>query len=427
MYFKTWFRERGPEFVFRRGASVLERYGLLTAKVARAVAACVGALAQLDAAPTLATPGVIVEKNPGFVRQVQAAGAEIAVHGYQHLELVNLSPIEAEHQILRAVETFERHGIKARGFRAPYLRCSDRMLDTLPDGLFDYSSNQPIWWNQLPEATPPKAQRFFDQLNGFYGGSSAEESICVPWRREKMIEIPVCLPDDMLLRDGMNLTTEQIARAWGSMLDRIYGRGELFTLLFHSELASICKEPIIMLVLKARAMHPKVWVARLGEVSDWWVEKQHFNIGLSQSEGQLHLKFNCSERATILVRDLEPVGVSLDWDGTYRQLMGQQLDVPAKPLPFIGIDGASPAVEVLRAQGYIVETGEMASSCAAYLDRAALVGLTNPVKLIDHVEKSRGPLVRYGRWPDGAKAALCVTGDLDALTLFDYASRVVRD
>lgn len=425
MYFRRWFGERGPSYIVSRGESILGRYGLMTTKVARAVSACVAALAPLDTALTFATPGIIVEKNPGLVRRLQAAGAEIAVHGYQHLELDSLSPSEADHQILRAVEAFERHSIKARGFRAPYLHCSDRLLDALPNGLFDYSSNQAIVWDHLLGATPPKSQRFFDRLNGVYGGSSADKSICMPWKRAKMIEIPVCLPDDILLRDGLNLTPERIASSWGSMLDRIYQRGELFTLLFHSELASTCEEPIMRLVLKARSLHPKVWVARLGEVSDWWVEKQHFDIGLSQSEGQLHLKFNCSERATIIVRDLEPVGVSLDWDGTYRQLMGRQLDFPAKPLPFIGVDGASPAVEILRAQGYIVETGQMASSCATYLDRAVLVGLTNPVRLIDHVEKSRGPLVRYGRWPDGAKAALCVTCDLDALTLLDYASRVL--
>lgn len=424
MYFKNWYRERGPGFVFKRGASVLERYGLLTARVGRAVAACVAALAQLDAAPTLATPGIIFEKNPGFVRQLQAAGAEIAVHGYQHLELNNLSPGEAERQILRAVETFERHGIKAKGFRAPYLRCSDQLLDSLPDGLFDYSSNQSIGWNHLQQVAPPKAQRFFDRLYGFYGALSADRSICVPWQREKMIEIPVCLPDDILLLDGLNLASEQVASAWGSMLDRIYRRGELFTLLFHSELASTGKEPMIMLVRKAKGLNPKVWIARLCEVSDWWAEKHRFDLSISQSEGRLHIAFNCSKRATILVRGLDLIGSSLDWDGTYRQIVGQELVVPAKPLPFIGIDGTPPAVKILREQGYIVETGEMASSCGIYIDPASLAGLSNPVKLIDHVEKSRGPLVRYGRWPNGAKAALSVTGDLDALTLLDYVSRI---
>jgi hypothetical protein len=50
-------------------------------------------------------------------------------------------------------------------------------------------------------------------------------------------------------------------------------------------------------------------------------------------------------------------------------------------------------------------------------------GQVNEVQLIEVIESSPSPLVRYGRWPHGAKSALCVSGDLDALTLFDYVTR----
>jgi hypothetical protein len=52
-------------------------------------------------------------------------------------------------------------------------------------------------------------------------------------------------------------------------------------------------------------------------------------------------------------------------------------------------------------------------------------GQVNEVQLIEVIESSPSPLVRYGRWPYGSKSALCISGDLDALTLFDYASRLV--
>jgi len=47
------------------------------------------------------------------------------------------------------------------------------------------------------------------------------------------------------------------------------------------------------------------------------------------------------------------------------------------------------------------------------------------LELIETIEASPGPLVRYWRWPDGAKSALAVTGDMDALTLLDYAARLL--
>ena len=39
------------------------------------------------------------------------------------------------------------------------------------------------------------------------------------------------------------------------------------------------------------------------------------------------------------------------------------------------------------------------------------------------LETGRFPLLRLGRWPGGAKSALAVTGDVDALTIWDYALR----
>jgi len=78
----------------------------------------------------------------------------------------------------------------------------------------------------------------------------------------------------------------------------------------------------------------------------------------------------------------------------------------------------------LREQGYILDTGETAMHCGTYIDAATLARLTSEVDLINYIEASPGPLIRYWRWPSGAKSALCVTGDLDALTLLDYASRL---
>jgi hypothetical protein len=63
--------------------------------------------------------------------------------------------------------------------------------------------------------------------------------------------------------------------------------------------------------------------------------------------------------------------------------------------------------------------------CGMYIDGGTLGRLTNQVELLDYIEESGSPLVRYCQWPDSAKSALCVSGDLDALTILDYASRLL--
>jgi hypothetical protein len=92
----------------------------------------------------------------------------------------------------------------------------------------------------------------------------------------------------------------------------------------------------------------------------------------------------------------------------------------------VGIAANAPerTVSFLRDQGYILDASETARSCGIFLDNDTLSKLTNEVELVNYIEISPTPLVRFWRWPNGAKSALCITGDLDALTLFDYASRI---
>ena len=97
-------------------------------------------LAQDGCAPTFPTPGCIVHRYPRFFRRLQDAGAELAVHGYDHTHLGAYSEIEAAKQLVRAAQVFAAHGIQVHGFRCPYLSCSDGLLQGLPRDLFDYTS-----------------------------------------------------------------------------------------------------------------------------------------------------------------------------------------------------------------------------------------------------------------------------------------------
>ena len=113
------------------------------------------------------------------------------------------------------------------------------------------------------------------------------------------------------------------------------------------------------------------------------------------------------------------------WDSTYHRLQSNVLEFSSDLHPFVGIAANVPesTVSFLRDQGYILDTSDTARSCGIYLDNG-LSELTNKVELVNHIETSSAPLVRYWRWPNGAKSAMCITGDLDALTLLDYTSRI---
>ena len=266
-----------------------------------------------------------------------------------------------------------------------------------------------------------------DALRRFYKPKPAFDAVCVPHTRPNLVEIPVSVPDDLALIDGLHLDREGMTQVWCQMLDQTHRRGELFTLMFHPELAWRCRQPLAAVLHAATNSEPPTWVARLCDISSWWREKSSFAVSISSGPETLHISFACSERATILIRGLGPWAPEIVWDGAYYQLRSQTLAVPAEPRPFVGLPANAPGrtVSFLQEQGYILDIGETAARCGTYIDAATLARLRSDVELIELIEASPGPLVRYWRWPDGAKSALSITGDLDALTLLDYVSRLL--
>ncbi len=442
MKLREWFALRGPRYIYKRAAVLLDRYDITTAKAAGRIEACLPALADFGCAPTFPTPGYVVQRYPQFLHHLQDVGAEIAVHGYDHTDLGVYPPTQASTQLMRTAQVFARHGIEVHGFRCPYLSCSDDLLNALPEGVFGYSSNAAIWWDVVSPIDADNQTKGFETLQRLYKPRLAYDTVCTPWMRSNLVEIPVSLPDDLQLHDGLHLDPEGMAQAWSQILHRTHRRGELFVLEFHPELARYSLQAIVMVLREATCLQPPVWITRLRDINNWWREKSSFAVALSHTPTGLRISFNCSERATILVKGLgscgsdnaqcpEPFGFAQDrpvegWDGAYYQLKAKTLQVASEPRPFVGLPADAPrsTSSFLLEQGYILDTGETATRCAAYIDAATLAGLTSQVELIKTIEASPGPLVRYWRWPDGAKSALCITGDVDALSLLDYASRM---
>lgn len=142
----------------------------------------------------------------------------------------------------------------------------------------------------------------------------------------------------------------------------------------------------------------------------------------------MSIRFDCSERATVLVRNLNTSEPTQAWNGAYRRLEGRTLALSGEVRPFLGVSAAiaAPTLAFLQDQGYILDQSEQAARCSQDLESATVAKCGSEVDLINHIESSPAPLVRFWRWPEGAGSVLCITGDLDALSLFDYFSRLSR-
>jgi glycosyltransferase involved in cell wall biosynthesis/peptidoglycan/xylan/chitin deacetylase (PgdA/CDA1 family) len=419
-----WLHERSVGYIARRAIALAKSYGVTPSKAERRVFACIKQLARHGCHPTFPIPGGLVQKYGEFSRRLQAMGAELAIHGYHHVDFRSLSPAEGRQQLVKAAAVFRERGIQADGYRCPYLSATEDLPRAIPDGLVHYSSNEAIWWDALPDGNAGNA--IFDTLRRLYRAESSQVVVATPRMSNGLVEIPVSLPDDLQLSDGLNLDPDGIQQVWTEMLDQVHRRGELFVVLFHPESYDRCGQAFENVLPKAEGMRPRVWVTQLRDVSRWWREKAASVVDCCRGRANgLHLRFRCSERATVLVRHLDTADAE-PWSGSYRVLKGRTLDVPGPVRPFVGLapDVPDRVISFMREQGYIVEQGETARQCGVHLDATCVRRLETDVQLVEHIESSPAPLIRFWRWPDEYRSALCVSGDIDALSLVDYAARL---
>ena len=140
--------------------------------------------------------------------------------------------------------------------------------------------------------------------------------------------------------------------------------------------------------------------------------------------GKLCLSLEGPEGATMLVRNVAVDGPAHPWIRDYRRCETQTLILKTNVRPFIGVPVDTPPerISFLQQQGYIVEASDNPRNYSVYLEPPGSVS-ENKRALLTQIEESHKPLVKLGRWPDNARSALAITGDIDALTLWDYGLR----
>jgi polysaccharide deacetylase family protein (PEP-CTERM system associated) len=84
-----------------------------------------------DTRATFFVLGWIAERAPELIRELEDKGHEIAVHGYNHLLLTEITPSEFDEDLARALETIKACGIKQPllGFRAPSFTVVEKTKD----------------------------------------------------------------------------------------------------------------------------------------------------------------------------------------------------------------------------------------------------------------------------------------------------------
>jgi hypothetical protein len=329
----------------------------------------------------------------------------------------------------RACAIFHAAGIDTPGFRSPYLRRGENLTAALQNSCFSFVSNQPIWWDVLtPQSFTSAAYLSYNRAFNFYAPWLAAERPSLPHLlNDKIVEIPVSLPDDEILVDRLGDEINRlIGPSWQAILAETYQRGELFTIQLHPERIWQCQAGLTAVLTHARTLSPGVWIARLNEIAAWWHNRATAQVDIQEIEaGVLQLTVNGPDGVTILARGVEIFTPSSPWLDNYQQIRGLTCRLQAGIKPFIGVASFCPPelINFLRQQGYITQISNQPQHYSIYLDQAEFTP-HHERPLLARLEQGSEPLVRLGRWPDGARSAISITGDIDALTLWDYGLRL---
>ncbi|GAB4534135.1 MAG: hypothetical protein Kow0063_16910 [Anaerolineae bacterium] len=422
-------RSKGLSKYLKRGRAIVSNYGLTPSKMTRALDQFAHVLQDFGCGATFPITAIAVKRNAKSIEKYVAQGIEFAVHGYRHIDHSQLTLQEQISQLHQAQDVFKAAGIPVTGFRSPYLRFNNHLRKAASEIGLAYVSNQPVLWDVLDiETFSPAAQAAYQRAIKLYSPWLADRQPALPILYDQLVEIPVSLPDDEILLDRLESNGANLVEtAWSRILDETYRRQELFTVQLHPERTSRCAAALAGLLARARSLDPPVWVARLEEIAGWWRARSQAAVTVTNvGNGDLHLSLEGPEGIHLLVRNVEVDGPTREWIDGY-----QCCEVPTVLLktgirPFIGVPvGTSQEViDYLRQQDYIVETSRDPVNHSIYLDEPDDI-LEDKRALLDRIETSGQPLVKLGRWPNQARSALSITGDVDALTIWDYGLRFV--
>jgi len=428
-------RAKGLSALTARARTVASRYGMTAGQMDRALEQFARTLGQYDCGATFPITAVALQRHRSTVEKYLGRKIEFAVHGYTHVDYSQLSDEQQRDHLERARQVFTEAGINPLGFRSPYLSRDDRLNDAIQDAGFCYVSNQPFLWDALDAAAldgPGCAG--YDRAVAYYRPWQAPERLSLPRFVGRqalqpgalpLVEIPVSLPDDEILIERLGAANGTISDAWRRILAQTHRRGELFTLQLHPERIGLCAGGLADVLSEARSLGAAVWQARLSEAAAWWQARARASAEIAAAgDGEFWIRISAPAEATVLARAVETRAECTPWGDGWQRVHAREFSLRAAVRPSIGLSArTSPAAaSFLRQQGFFVEAGARPADCALYLDRPEFAP-EDESALLAQIESGAYPLVRLGRWPNAARSALAITGDVDALTLWDYGLR----
>ncbi len=417
-------RGKGIKNAVRRAAALTRYYGWTAKRMNQTLDHLTHLLSRYGCQATWPITAVALARNDAGIRQLAQRGIEFAIHGHTHIDHSLLSAEEQIEHINKALSIFARSQIQARGFRCPYLRWNQGTLDALRHHRLLYDSSQALVWNVSQDGENEAYRRALE----FYGAQPAANYPSLPYLDQGLIRIPYSLPDDEALVDRLRLPPgPAMAELWVDILEQTWQSGEVFVLGLHPERFRSCAYALEATLSQAQTLAPCVWIARLDEIATWWQERLQTRVQMDDLDDGFHITVKGSDRVALLAHGVAVSAATKPWLGPYQRIEENDFVVNARVRPWVGLSMTSPTalVDFLKQQGYIVQVSDEPQRYSIYLDEPSFAPKDQRL-VLSRLQNDTAPLIKLATWPNGARSALSITGDIDALTLWDYGKRLSK-
>lgn len=428
-YLRFVFRSKGFIGFFLRIGMLVRRFDLTGKKMKQAISEIQQIGTKYSYVPALIIPSVVLKRYHSFFNLFSNNGLEFSAHGYVHRDFRPLSLDEQIAHIGMAKEIFNDLSIPVYGFRSPYLSRNCFTTEAIQKNGFLWESNETLIWKDYFLSQELKLRSLMrDAIRFLYNPLDAQQNVVIPRLLGEVVGIPVMLPDDEMLVDRFGIVdSDTIERIWAAILEKTRERGDIFVLQLHPERFAICRNAMKSLLDRASRPDQGIWVTGMKEVAEWWKEKSQFEVTFENVPRRGYwVKCKCTDRAVILCRNHYSKSSQTFHYRDYHTIRQREFFVVSRDLkPCIGIcpHCSDKLLDFLKNEGFTYEISQEGSKYSLYLDGYEVFDRKDEQNLLNVIEQSTNPIIRYWRWPQGKRSAFVTSHDLDCLTLTDFLLR----
>lgn len=434
-------KTKGMHNFARRLWTVFARFGITERQTEKGLHAIIDSLRAYNSVPTFFIPAVVLNRHSGLIAEINNRGAEVGVHGYVHNDYRTLSAAEQYRQTEHAISVFQRTQIPHKGFRNPYLGWTEESLQVFETLGFLYESNEALIHDVIDlDKLSLLIRSGYEKSLALFQAIPCSIYSLRPHFEGKLLRIPTCIPDDEMLFDRLRMEASEVGRTWSKIMQRVYDQGGLYTLNLHPERGLLCKQALDVLLSYANSCPLPVWNTRLQDIAQWWEERSQFKMIVTPvASDRWHVEVTCTPRATLLARHLTVENqLEEPWFGADNRILfqSQSFFIHAERCPCVGLSPDTPeqVAQFLHEQGYPTRycAPEEASRYALYLHIPDGTGTSREEqrerrsKIVAQIEQLEAPLLYFGCWPEGNRAALAISGDIDSVTVQDFFLRILE-